>query len=248
VPDKGEKFAIIGGSGFNDLGADAAVINVTTPYGAPSGTLRELKIGDNAVVFLARHGDAHTIAPHEINYRANVAALKEQGVNSIIALNTVGVIPKLPAPGSIAIPDQLIDYTYGRAHSIHGNDSGTLEHVDFTEPFSATLRRALMGCAAKAGIDVHDGGVYAVTQGPRLETAAEINRYEKDGAQYVGMTAMPEAIIARELGIDYLCICLVVNYGAGRGDRAIHDDIEISMQETRIKAMSLLGAFFGGSL
>ena len=244
----GRKFAIIGGSGFNDLGADSPALAASTSYGKASGTLRELTLGESTVVFLARHGDSHTIAPHEINYRANIAALKAQGVDSIIALNTVGVIPTQPEPGSIAVPNQLIDYTYGRLHSIHGNESGTLDHVDFTEPFSAELRQLMLASAADAGIDCHDGGVYAVTQGPRLETAAEINRYEKDGAMFVGMTAMPEAIIARELGIDYLCICLIVNYAAGRGERAIHDDIEISMKETRQKATSLLSAFFGGSL
>ncbi len=244
----GKKYGIIGGSGFNDLGEGAATIKATTRYGDPSGTLRNLVVGEHSVVFLARHGDDHTIAPHEINYRANMAALKDQGVHAIIALNTVGVISKLPAPGGLAIPRQLIDYTYGRKHTIHDNESGTLDHVDFTEPFSTALRHAMLECAATAGIEIHDGGVYAVTQGPRLETAAEIDRYEKDGAQYVGMTAMPEAIIARELGMDYLCICLIVNYGAGRGDRAIHDDIEISMQETRSKAIGLLDAFFDGKL
>jgi len=237
-------YAIIGGSGFHELGANARKHAVETPYGSPSDAVSELEIGTSRVFFLARHGAEHSIAPHEINYRANMAALKQLGVSRVIALNTVGVIPATPAPGSLALPTQLIDYTWGRQQTIHGGGSGSVVHVDFTQPFSAALRDSLLEHARDEGLDCFDGGVYACTQGPRLETAAEIDRLERDGADFVGMTAMPEAVLARELGLDYVCLCLVVTYGAGRSTRGIHEDIEITLHETRQKAMRLLNCFF----
>lgn len=241
-----KSFAIIGGSGFHELGASGATHSLDTPYGEPSDSVRELDIGTQKVFFLARHGAEHSLAPHEINYRANLAALRQLGVDSVIALNTVGVIPVTPAPGSLALPDQLIDYTWGREHTIHDSRSGNVLHVEFTEPFSNELRGALLEHALHEGLDCFDGGVYACTQGPRLETAAEIDRLERDGAHFVGMTAMPEAVLARELGLDYVCLCLIVNYGAGRGSRGIHEEFEITLHETRQKAMRLLNSFFGG--
>lgn len=239
-----KSYAIIGGSGFHELGANASKQALDTPFGPPSDSVSDLEIGASRVYFLARHGAKHSIAPHEINYRANMAALKQLGVDSIIALNTVGVIPATPAPGSLALPAQLIDYTWGRAQTVHGPGGGDVVHVDFTEPFSASLRKALLDCALQSGLDCFDGGVYACTQGPRLETAAEIDRLERDGAHFVGMTAMPEAVLARELDMDYVCLCLIVNYGAGRSARGIHEDIEITLHETRQKAMRLLNCFF----
>jgi len=237
-------YAIIGGSGFHELGANATKHELETPFGAPSDAVSELEVGTSRVFFLPRHGALHSIAPHEINYRANMAALKQLGVDSVIALNTVGVIPATPAPGSLALPDQLIDYTWGRDQTIYSRESGSVVHVDFTEPFSNDLRDSLLEQARKEGLDCFDGGVYACTQGPRLETAAEIDRLERDGADFVGMTAMPEAVLARELGLHYACLCLVVNYCAGRSTRGIHEDIEITLHETRQKAMRLLNCFF----
>jgi len=193
---------------------------------------------------LARHGEGHSLPPHVINYRANVVALKMLGADAVIGLNTVGVVTGLRESGQIAIPDQLLDYTWGREHTIYDGRRGKVEHIDFTEPFSEGLRRDLLAAAARAGVDCHDGGVYAATQGPRLETAAEVDRLERDGADYIGMTAMPEAAIAREVGVDYASIAMIVNRAAGRGDVPIHDDVEASTLAARNATMSLLRAFF----
>lgn len=215
-----------------------------TACGAPSAPLRELEIGGRAVLFMARHGDALAIPPHRINYRANAMALKLAGAESVVALNTVGGIRASPPPGGLAVPDQLIDYTFARDHSIHDGSSATLVHIDFTEPFCPRLRRALLAAADRAGVDCHDGGVYAVTQGPRLETAAEVDRLERDGADFIGMTAMPEASLARELDMRYACLSLIVNRAAGRGTKAIHADIEASTKAAREQSMRVLYAFF----
>ncbi len=214
------KVAVIGGTGLNDLGAAAEPLgNLQTPYGPASALPQRLQFGDQAVLFLARHGQPHQIAPHDINYRANLWLLAQFGVRRILAVNAVGGIAADLGPGALAVPDQLIDYTWGRASSFSGPDQ--LLHVDFTEPFTPELRHALIAGAAQAGIALTDGGTYACTQGPRLETAAEINRLERDGCSLVGMTAMPEAALARELGLDYASLCLVVNPAAGRGSGPI---------------------------
>ena len=161
-----------------------------------------------------------------------------------MALNTVGVVSDVRTPGTLAVPDQLLDYTWGRAHTIHDGDPAAFEHIDFTEPFSAGVRDRLLAAATAVGVDCYDGGVYAATQGPRLETAAEVDRLERDGADYVGMTGMPEASLARELGLDYACLSMVVNYGAGRGDLPIHADVESSTAAAREQAMQVLEQFF----
>ena len=195
---------------------------------------------------MPRHGDDLLIPPHAINYRANLKALEKLAVDSIIAMNTVGVIAANLHPGQIAVPDQLIDYTWGRKHSIYdGGDS--IDHIDFTTPFSATLRSGLLQAARDADVGIHDGGVYAATQGPRLETAAEVDRLERDGADFVGMTAMPEAALARELGMEHACLSLIVNYAAGRGKKPIHDDLEAGTMTAKMQAMKILRVFFGAS-
>lgn len=204
-------FALIIGSGFDSTLRGEQNTPVTTRFGDPSAAISHLKFESHAVLSLARHGDAHSIPPHAINYRANLAALRELGATAVIALNTVGVISAVRDPGEIAVPDQVLDYTWGREHTIFDGRDGVVEHIDFTEPFAAGLRADLLQAAAAASVDCCDGGVYAATQGPRLETAAEVDRLERDGADYVGMTAMPEAIIARELGMDYACLALIVN-------------------------------------
>lgn len=238
------QYAIIAGSGFQSFADDARRHEVDTVFGLPTGTVRELEFEDHVLYFLPRHGDALLIPPHAINYRANMQALADLDVTSVIALNTVGVIAPQIHPGQLAVPRQILDYTWGRAHSIYG-DGERLDHIDFTEPFTPSLRRALLDAADRAELTVHDGGVYAVTQGPRLETAAEVDRLERDGADLVGMTAMPEASLARELGLQYACVSLAVNYAAGRGERSIHADIEESTMTARMQAMKLLRAFFG---
>jgi len=235
------QFAIVAGSG----GVPAATgpsRAVDTQFGEPSGPLHELGFGATTVLMLARHGDRHTIAPHAINYLANMQALRDAGTTDVIALNTVGVISDVAAPGEVAVPDDLIDYTWGRSHTIHG--TGSVVHIEFDAPFSADLRSALLDAAAHAGVRCHAGGVYAVTQGPRLETPAEIDRLERDGADYVGMTAMPEAAIARELGMGYACLALVVNRAAGRGSESIHAELEASSSSARRAATGVLRSFF----
>lgn len=238
------KYAVIIGSGFPSLAGGGAGHNIATRFGAPSAAIHEISLEGRSLLSLARHGDDHSIAPHRINYRANLTALKELGADSVIALCTVGVVSTIRQSGEIAIPDQILDYTWGREHTIFDGADGIVEHIEFTEPLSPKLREGLLAAATVADLDCHDGGVYAATQGPRLETAAEVDRLERDGADYVGMTAMPEAAIAFELGLQYACLALIVNRAAGRGDTPIHEDVESSTLSARTQAMSLLRQFF----
>ena len=238
------RFAVIIGSGFESLAGEGSGRKVATRFGDASAPIHTVTIEGCSVLSLARHGDDHSIPPHVINYRANLAALSKLGADSIIALNTVGVVSTIRQSGEIAVPDQILDYTSGREHTIFDGTDGVVEHIDFTEPFSASLREQLLVAASTAGLDCYDGGVYAATQGPRLETAAEVDRLERDGADYVGMTAMPEAAIALELGLRYACLALIVNRAAGRGDTPIHEDVESSTLSARTQAMSLLRQFF----
>ncbi len=211
--------AIIGGTGLAGLAdlSDTRRRVVRTPYGDPSCALTFGRIGTTDIVFLARHGYGHTIAPHEINYRANIWALREVGAERIIAVATVGGIRDDFGPGEVIVPDQIIDYTHGRKATYFEGSGTTVTHVDFTEPYDAELRRLLLDSAARAGETIHDGGCYGCTQGPRLETAAEIRRMARDGCDLVGMTGMPEALLARELGLPYACIAVVANHAAGLG-------------------------------
>jgi len=213
-------FGILGGSGLVQLAALQAPRRqvMRTPYGEPSGALTFGTLAGQPIVFLARHGYGHTIAPHEINYRANIWALKELGVEGVFAVASVGGIRADLVPPSLLVPHQIIDYTHSRASSFFERGSGAVTHIDFTEPYAPRLRQRLLEAARRAGESVTDGGVYACTQGPRLETAAEINRLERDGADVVGMTGMPEAALAREAGLDYASLSVVVNHAAGRGD------------------------------
>jgi len=237
-------YALIVGSGWESLAGDDDGTEVDTEFGAPSANVHRLRFGERQVLSLARHGDSHTIPPHAINYRANIVALRTLGADAIIGLNTVGVVTPHVAPGKIAIPNQLLDYTWGREHTLFDGRGGVVEHIDFTEPFSGPLREQLLQAAARAGVDCHAGGVYATVQGPRLETAAEVDRLERDGADFVGMTAMPEAAIAREAGLAYACIAMVVNPAAGRGDGSIHAAVERHTRDVRSATMSTLEALF----
>ncbi len=239
------RFAIIVGSGFDAFAGEGEGDMLSTRFGAPSAPVRRVDFAGRTVHVLPRHGDGHSLPPHVINYRANMVALKELGVDAVIALNTVGVVSDVRKSGELAVPDQIIDYTWGRAHSIHDEDRAGFEHIEFTEPFSASVREPLLAAARAAGVDCYDGGVYAATQGPRLETAAEVDRLERDGADFVGMTGMPEASLARELDIDYACLSLIVNRAAGRGQKPIHEDVESSTLSARQQAMQVLNEFFG---
>jgi 5'-methylthioadenosine phosphorylase len=212
--------AIIGGSGLAEF-AGLAISHrrpAPTPYGEASAQLTFGHLAGRPVVFLARHGDAHSLAPHELNYRANIWALRDCEPYGIVAVAAVGGVRAGLRPGDLLIPHQILDYTWGRAATYHEGPGSTVQHVDFTEPYDRRLRRRLCAAAAKAAVPVHDGGVYAATQGPRLETAAEIDRIERDGADVVGMTGMPEAALARELGVPYAAINVVANHAAGRGE------------------------------
>ena len=215
--------AIIGGTGLTSLaGVEITETReVDTPYGSPSCALSFGHLGDKEIIFLARHGNPHAIPPHKINYRANIHALKENGVKNIIAVNAVGGITSEMRPGRIVIPKQIIDYTYDRKHTFFEDNLNEVTHIDFTNPYSTDLGKQLVTASLMSGLDVFIGGVYAATQGPRLETAAEVNKLEKDGCDIVGMTGMPEAALARELDINYASLALVVNWAAGKSDEEI---------------------------
>ncbi len=212
--------AIIGGSGLTQL-ANLTVERrevVRTPYGEPSGPLTFGRLCGQPAMFIARHGYGHTIPPHEVNYCANLWGLKQAGATCIVSIASVGGIRADLGPGAIVIPHQIIDYTWGRKATFHEGGDAQVVHIDFTQPYDAELRHALLEAARDAGQAVVDGSVYAATQGPRLETAAEINRLERDGADIVGMTGMPEAALARELELPYAALTVVANHAAGRGD------------------------------
>ncbi|WP_035054057.1 S-methyl-5'-thioinosine phosphorylase [Andreprevotia chitinilytica] len=212
--------AIIGGTGTSQL-ANLRITRrqvVRTPYGDPSGPLTFGEIDSKPVVFIARHGYGYTIPPHQINYRANLWALAEHGVTRVIAIASVGGIRSDLAPGALVVPDQIIDYTWGRKQTIFDGGDTDFSHVDFTLPYDQDLRSKLLEAAARLGRPVIDGGTYACMQGPRLETAAEIRRIRNDGGDMVGMTAMPEAALARELGLQYATLAVVVNWAAGIAD------------------------------
>ena len=240
-------YAILVGSGFDEFVPAGEPRRVSTRFGDPSAPIRPVDFGGSTVLVLPRHGDSHDLPPHIVNYRANLAALQELGARSVIALNTVGVISGVCEPGQVAVPDQVIDYTWGREHTIYAAPQAGFAHIEFTEPFAAGLRAGILDAARRAGVDCFDGGVYAATQGPRLESAAEIDRLERDGADYVGMTGMPEASVAMELGLDYACLSLIVNKAAGRGEKPIHDDVESSTLSARGQAMRIIDAFFESS-
>jgi 5'-methylthioinosine phosphorylase len=213
--------AIIGGTGLTQL-ANLDVSRrqvVRTPYGEPSGPLTFGAICGVPLIFLARHGYGHTIPPHQVNYRANLWALKEQGAGEIVSVVSVGGIRKDLGPGKIVVPNQIVDYTWGRMNTFFENEA-PVKHIDFTEPYTSELRTRILAAARRSGEAAVDGAVYATTQGPRLETAAEIDRLERDGADIVGMTGMPEATLAREIEVPYAALAVVINHAAGRGTSA----------------------------
>jgi 5'-deoxy-5'-methylthioadenosine phosphorylase len=222
-----ETLGLIVGSGFAKLGLVIVARSPTkTPYGSPSSPILTAALGAQRVACIARHGEEHALAPHEINYRANLWALQQRGVRRCIGVNAVGAIAPAFGPGDLAVPDQLIDYTYGRVGTYGGE--GRVVHVELTEPFAPLLRGRLSSAVADLGFGERRG-TYGVTQGPRLETAAEIDRLARDGCAMVGMTAMPEAALARELGVEYAILAFAVNYAAGRAP----DGTPIGEQMTR---------------
>ncbi len=238
-------YAIIGGSGLAKLSALQKQRRrvMRSPYGEPSGALTFGQLAGREVVFLARHGYGHTIAPHEINYRANVWALKELGVQGVFSVATVGGVRADLGPGTLVVPDQIIDYTHSRKNTFFEGAEARVTHIDFTLPYSARLRAALLEAARAAGEPIVDGATYACTQGPRLETAAEIERIAGDGGDLVGMTGMPEAALAREAGLEYAALGVVVNHAAGRGESRQQvklEDLESVMRQTVTRAVRIL--------
>lgn len=213
------ELAVIGGTGLYRLAdlQDVETHQPVTRYGAPSGPVRVGYLDGHRVAFLARHGEGHSLPPHQINYRANLAALKALGARRVLALNTVGGITERFGPRVLACPDQLVDYTWGRISTICEEPGTEVLHVDFGEPYTRALRAAVLAAAHAAGVALVDGGCYGATQGPRLETRAEIARMRRDGCDLVGMTGMPEAGLAREMGLDYACLAIVANWAAGAG-------------------------------
>ncbi|MCU0766423.1 MAG: S-methyl-5'-thioinosine phosphorylase [Gammaproteobacteria bacterium] len=239
------RIGIIGGSGLTKLSR----LDIThrevmhTPYGEPSAPLTHGVYEGLEVVFLPRHGSGHTIPPHKVNYRANLWALKAIGVARVIGMAAVGGITARMAPGRICIPDQLVDYTWGRAHTYVEGDLAEVTHVDFTEPYCEALRSQLIAAGRRAGVDLEASGTYGATQGPRLETAQEIRRMERDGCDLVGMTGMPETALARELGLCYACCAVVVNWAAGKSEGPITmAEIEANLASGMAQARGLLAS------
>jgi 5'-methylthioadenosine phosphorylase len=235
---------IIGGSGLDQLSGLEITerLACTTPYGEPSADLVFGILRGQELVFLPRHGADHSIAPHRINYRANLWALHAHGVRNVVAVSTVGGITKRMVAGALVVPDQVIDYTHGRESTYFDGIKKPLQHIDFTLPFCADMRRRLLAAGRTCGFELLDGATYGATQGPRLETAAEINRMERDGADIVGMTGMPEAVLARELGLGYAMLAVVVNPAAGKGNNAKTvslDDI-LTVSDAAMKKVRLI--------
>lgn len=242
------EIAVIGGTGLYQLQGlqQLARYPLNTRWGEPSSEIVVSQLqgegGPRKIAFLARHGETHNIPPHKINYRANLWALKELGVKKIIAVAAVGGISDTMSPETLLVPEQIIDYTYGREHTYFADDLQQVSHIDFTEPYSHDLRKTLLQAAQAENIACEASGVYAATQGPRLETAAEIEKYKRDGAHVVGMTGMPEAALAREIELHYACLGLVVNWAAGcAGTRTIdHEEMQQIVDKGMVTLQRLL--------
>jgi 5'-methylthioinosine phosphorylase len=234
------EFAVIGGTGLTEIeGLEVTHREVVhTPYGEPSGPITHGIIAGKHIAFLARHGYTANIPPHRVNYRANIWALKSLGIDKVVAIAAVGGITPDMQPTRLVIPDQIVDYTYGRAHTFFEDGLEHVTHIDFSWPYCAELRNTLLAAAQCAGIAVVPHGTYAATQGPRLETAGEIRRLERDGCDLVGMTAMPEAALARELDMCYAACAVVANWAAGKSDEEIsmdeiHENLIVGMANAR---------------
>jgi len=234
---------LIGGTGLTELDDSIESIAVDTPYGAPSAAIRVIRTEPIKLLFLPRHGSPHRFPPHCVNYRANLWALKNAGAERVLAVSAVGGVCAPYAPGSLAAPDQLIDYSWGRQHTFCDSDQVELKHVDFTNPYEGPLRQALIRAAEKSSTRLIDGGCIGVFQGPRLESAAEIEKARRDGCHMAGMTSLPEAGLARELGIDYAGLAVISNWGAGVSDELLsEDDIAETLKEPMARVRHLLQA------
>jgi len=239
-----QRLGLIGGTGLDQWGMAVRSRAINGIYGPPSANLAEFHVGDLQVFFLPRHGGQHEIPPHAVNYRANIDAFRQLQVDGIVAVNAVGGISKNNQPGSLIVPDQLIDYTWGR-ESTYILDTIDLAHAEFAQPFAGNIRAGLINAAVVSGVDVADGGCIGVTQGPRLETAAEVRRLKQDGCDVVGMTSMPEAVLAREAGLEYASLCVNANWAAGLEQNPVTmDAIVATLDDAMVRVRSLLGVFF----
>lgn len=234
---------LIGGTGLTEWEDDVECLNIATPYGVASDPIRVIPSEGIRLLFLPRHGSPHRFPPHRVNYRANLWALKEAGAEQVLAVSAVGGITRRYPPGTLAAPDQLVDFTWGRDHTYHDSPDEPLVHVDFTHPYEGPLRRGLLKAAGRSSLEVVDGGCIAVFQGPRLESAAEIVMARNAGCDLAGMTSLPEAGLARELGIDYAGLAVVSNWAAGvDSERISEDDIAQTLEEPMGRVRTLLGA------
>ena len=243
------KIGIIGGSGLTQLRA-LKITNrevLHTPYGEPSGPYATGSFDGLEVVFLPRHGAGHTIPPHQVNYRANIWGLKELGVDKVVGMAAVGGITGHMQPGAICIPNQIIDYTYDRKQTFFEENHSGVTHIDFTNPYCEDMRQELIAASRQCGIEVSTSCTYGATQGPRLESAAEIRRMQQDGCDIVGMTGMPETALAREIGLCYACCAVIVNWAAGKSDgpikmEEIDENLKTGMADARKILASLANA------
>ena len=240
-----QRLGLIGGTGLDHFGTAVTSHDIRGDFGQPSARLAEYQIGRLQIFFLPRHGEQHEIPPHAVNYRANIDAFRQLEVEGIVAVNAVGGILDTCQPGSLCVPDQLIDYTWGRMHTFSMAAGDDLQHVEFAGPFDGRLRSGLLKAAAIVDIDVADGGCVGVSQGPRLETAAEIRRFRQDGCDLIGMTSMPEAALAREAGLDYASLCITANWAAGLEQEPVTmAAIETALESAMIKVRKLLDLCF----
>ena len=239
------RFGLIGGTGLDHFGKAIRSHDIDSSFGKPSARFSEFHIGQSQVFFLPRHGKQHEFPPHAVNYKANIDAFKELEVEGIIAVNAVGGITTTHPPGALSLPDQLIDYTWGREHTFSMFAGDELQHIEFANPFDGQLRRGLLKAAARAEIEVVNGGCVGVSQGPRLETAAEIRRYGQDGCDLIGMTTMPEAALAREAGLDYACISITSNWASGLEAKPVTmAAIESTLEAAMFMVRKLLSQLF----
>ena len=239
------RIAIIAGTGFRELDIpnSAEVVDVDTPFGQPSGPILRWKDLEHDIFFLPRHGLDGSKPPHEVNYRANLWAIHQAQVDYVLAVNAVGGIASDAKPGMLVIPDQLIDYTWGRRQTFFDGGKDKLLHIEFTMPYCELLRQRLIELAGDLKLRFLAAGTYAVTQGPRLETAAEVSRLQRDGCDLVGMTGMPEACLAKELELNYACCAVVVNSAAGKGDAGIHAEIDLHLKQGMQQVTRLFVSF-----
>jgi len=237
-------FGLIGGTGLDQWGGRVEERTLETPWGSPSDAISIIDAGRHRLLFLPRHGRTHSIAPHRVNYRANLYALRMLEADAVIAVNAVGGITGPYGPGVLAVPDQIVDYTWGREHTYSDGEGQAVQHAEFGAPFDRALRRGLLDAAGTAALEVTDGGCVGVMQGPRLETDAEIARLARDGCDLVGMTSMPEAALARELGLPYAAVCVVANRAAGLSEEPITmEAIEATLANAMGRVRRLLDTF-----